>query len=174
MDADKCPHCGVDLPAAKQDGHALIEVVVALKRACDEGLIVNPPGLHSDAVGVLLDAANDALAAKSAAPVPFDDGMLPAALVPHAKEWYRLCERRFYADRIPISGELTEAIVEAFSSAPAVGVVVEAVAWLSKEQAQLALFEAIRAIKLGNPTDDKLILKNLRDAGLWIGRREHD
>lgn len=41
------------------------------------------------------------------------DGMLPGALVPHAKEWYRLCERRFAVERITISGELAEAIVEA-------------------------------------------------------------
>ena len=46
----------------------------------------------------------------------------------------------------------------------------EAVAWLSKDDAQLALFQAIQAIKLGNPTDDKMILANLREAGLWIGR----
>lgn len=48
----------------------------------------------------------------------------------------------------------------------------EAVAWLSKDDAQLALFKAIKAIKLGNQTDDKLILANLREAGLWIGRYE--
>ena len=48
----------------------------------------------------------------------------------------------------------------------------EAVAWLSKDDAQLALFKAIQSIKLGNPTDDKLILANLREAGLWIGRYE--
>ena len=46
----------------------------------------------------------------------------------------------------------------------------EAVTWLSKDDAQLALFQAIQAIKLGNPTDDKMILANLREAGLWIGR----
>lgn len=44
-----------------------------------------------------------------------DDGMLPDALVPHAKEWYRLCERRFSVDRMTISGELAEAIVKAIS-----------------------------------------------------------
>ncbi len=48
----------------------------------------------------------------------------------------------------------------------------EAVTWLSKDDAQLALFKAIKAIKLGNQTDDKLILANLREAGLWIGRYE--
>ena len=42
-----------------------------------------------------------------------EDDMLPEALVPHAKEWYRLCERRFAVDKIMISGELAEAIVEA-------------------------------------------------------------
>lgn len=52
------------------DRDALTEVVMALKRACDEGLITNPLGLHTDAVGVLADAANDALTAKAAAPAP--------------------------------------------------------------------------------------------------------
>lgn len=46
------------------------------------------------------------------------DGMLPAALVPVADEWYRLCERRFSVDRIRISGKLAEAIVEAVCAAP--------------------------------------------------------
>ncbi|HAL23534.1 MAG TPA: hypothetical protein DCP40_12525 [Stenotrophomonas sp.] len=46
------------------------------------------------------------------------DGMLPAALVPVADEWYRLCERRFAVDRIRISGQLAEAIVEAVCAAP--------------------------------------------------------
>lgn len=45
------------------------------------------------------------------------DGMLPAALVPVADEWYRLCERRFAVDRIRISGQLAEAIVEAVCAA---------------------------------------------------------
>lgn len=40
-----------------------------------------------------------------------NDGMLPDALAPHADEWYRMCERRFSAERIVISGELAEAIV---------------------------------------------------------------
>lgn len=44
--------------------------------------------------------------------------MLPDALVPHADEWYRLCERRFSVDRITISGELAEAIVTALSAQP--------------------------------------------------------
>jgi hypothetical protein len=46
------------------------------------------------------------------------DGMLPAALVPVADEWYRLCERRFSVDRIRISGKLAEAIVNAVCAAP--------------------------------------------------------
>ena len=46
----------------------------------------------------------------------------------------------------------------------------EAVVWLSKDEAQLALFKAIQAIRFGNPTDDKMILDNLRHEGLWIGR----
>jgi len=44
------------------------------------------------------------------------DGMLPDALVPHADEWYRLCERRFAVESITISGELAEAIVKAVGS----------------------------------------------------------
>lgn len=51
------------------------------------------------------------------------DGMLPAALVAFADEWYRLCERRFAVDRIRISGQLAEAIVEAVCAAqPAQGI----------------------------------------------------
>lgn len=46
------------------------------------------------------------------------DGMLPDVLVPHAKEWYRLCDRRFGVYRITISGELAEAIVEAVYLTP--------------------------------------------------------
>lgn len=46
------------------------------------------------------------------------DGMLPAALVPVADEWYRLCERRFAVDRIRISGKLAEAIVDTVCAAP--------------------------------------------------------
>lgn len=42
--------------------------------------------------------------------------------------------------------------------------------WLSSDDAQIALFQAIRDIKFGLPTDDKLILENLRSAGLWIAR----
>jgi hypothetical protein len=41
---------------------------------------------------------------------------------------------------------------------------------VSKDDAQLALFQAIEAIKLGNPTDDKLILANLRRLGFWLVR----
>lgn len=48
----------------------------------------------------------------------------------------------------------------------------KAIEWLSRDDAQLALFQAIRDIKFGLPTDDKLILENLRNAGLWIARYE--
>ena len=58
--------------------------------------------------------AREALAAKPALVVG-GDGMLPDALVPHTKEWYRLCERRFAVDNISISGELAEAIVNAIA-----------------------------------------------------------
>lgn len=43
---------------------------------------------------------------------------------------------------------------------------------MSKDYARLAIFNSIQSIKFGNPTDDKLILENLREAGLWIGRYE--
>lgn len=44
------------------------------------------------------------------------DKLLPDALVPVSTEWYELCERAAYADRITISGELAEAIVKAISA----------------------------------------------------------
>ncbi len=46
----------------------------------------------------------------------------------------------------------------------------EPVAWLSRDEARLALWDAIHKREFGNPTDDKLILNALRDKGLWIGR----
>ena len=69
----------------------------------------------------LLIAADNAAAAgtRTASIAPAEakgDGMLPDALVPVADEWYRLCERRFAVDKIKISGELAEAIVEAMSA----------------------------------------------------------
>lgn len=42
--------------------------------------------------------------------------------------------------------------------------------WLSKDDAETALFRAIWDIKIGNKTDDKLILENLRKAGIWLAR----
>lgn len=42
------------------------------------------------------------------------------------------------------------------------------------DDARFALFDAIRKIKIGNPTDDKLILENLREAGFWICRTSND
>ncbi len=46
----------------------------------------------------------------------------------------------------------------------------EPVAWLSRDEARLALWQAIHQREFGNPNDDKLILDALRDKGLWIGR----
>ena len=46
----------------------------------------------------------------------------------------------------------------------------ELVAWLSRDDARLALWEAINKREFGNPTDDKLILDYLRQRGLWIGK----
>lgn len=42
--------------------------------------------------------------------------------------------------------------------------------WLSLDEAHLALWKAIGAIKFGLKTDDKLILANLRDAGVSLAR----
>ena len=47
---------------------------------------------------------------------------------------------------------------------------VEPVAWLSRDDARLALWDAINKREFGNPTDDKLILDHLRKNGLWIGK----
>lgn len=41
---------------------------------------------------------------------------------------------------------------------------------LDKDHARLALFQAIGNIKIGNPTDDKLILHELAELGFWIAR----
>ena len=41
-------------------------------------------------------------------------------------------------------------------------------AWLSQDDARLALFQAIEAITIGNKTDDKLILAKLREQGIWL------
>lgn len=41
---------------------------------------------------------------------------------------------------------------------------------VDRDAARLALFNAIRAIKIGNSDDDKLILDNLRKSGFWICR----
>jgi len=46
----------------------------------------------------------------------------------------------------------------------------EPVAWLSRDEARLALWKAINSRAFGNPTDDKLILDHLRQQGLWIGK----
>jgi len=44
----------------------------------------------------------------------------------------------------------------------------ECVVWLSNDDAETVLFQAIQSIKFGNGTDDKMILKNLYEAGYWI------
>ncbi|KAK6697723.1 hypothetical protein SNK04_013818 [Fusarium graminearum] len=48
---------------------------------------------------------------------PVGQDALADALVPVSDEWYRLCERRFAVNRISISGQLAEAIVEAVCAA---------------------------------------------------------
>lgn len=45
----------------------------------------------------------------------------------------------------------------------------EPVAWLSRDEARLALWKAMTQRAFGNPTDDKLVLEALRKDGLWIG-----
>jgi hypothetical protein len=42
--------------------------------------------------------------------------------------------------------------------------------WLDRDESRLALWQAIQAVKIGNPTDDKLILENLRSAGVGLAR----
>jgi len=41
---------------------------------------------------------------------------------------------------------------------------------ITHDEACLALWQAIRDIKAGNKTDDKLIFENLRKAGVWLCR----
>jgi hypothetical protein len=41
---------------------------------------------------------------------------------------------------------------------------------ITHDEACLALWKAIRDIKAGNKTDDKLIFENLRKAGVWLCR----
>lgn len=91
---------------------------------------------HADWIGalemykpkVVIVEKNIPRAALSAQPSPADTGIptspspggqdaLADALVPVADEWYRLCERRFAVDRISISGQLAEAIMEAVCAA---------------------------------------------------------
>lgn len=93
-----------------------------VRAACDSLLADARP--YSDVNSIVPNGRLTALRRAISTPQPAaqesaqGDGMLPDALVPHAKEWYRLCERRFYAERITISGELAEAIVEAVCSTP--------------------------------------------------------
>lgn len=43
---------------------------------------------------------------------------------------------------------------------------------LTWDEATVSLWQAIQAIKFGNPTDDKLIVRNLAAAGICLARRE--
>lgn len=45
------------------------------------------------------------------------------------------------------------------------------VEWLCQDDAEVELFQSIKAITIGNKTDDKLILKNLRARGVWLAKR---
>jgi hypothetical protein len=58
----------------------------------------------------------------------------------------------------------------ALSSRPDAGEAVKSGDLVDLDTARLALFDAIRSIKIGNVADDKLILDNLRKAGFWICR----
>lgn len=42
---------------------------------------------------------------------------------------------------------------------------------LTWDEATVALWQAIEAIKFGNPTDDKLIVRNLAKAGIYLAKR---
>jgi hypothetical protein len=48
------------------------------------------------------------------------------------------------------------------------------VEWLRKDDAEQAIWQAIKDIRLGNPTDDKLIVANLRERGIWLARYGND
>lgn len=136
------------------------EALVALRRALEMAVRQNEHDMLL--TGDELRECRDALAASKAEAAGGEaagDGMLPDALVPHATEWYRLCERRFAVDRITISGELAEAIVEAIAalSAPAVaGAVPEEVREAVDEwnecqsplEAQRAMFKISNALTL--------------------------
>lgn len=78
-------------------------------------------------------------------PVPEDKGVSPASQGPGSRE------------RNP----------QAVSAADAASI---PDAWLSKDDAETELWKAIEGIRLGNKTDDKLILENLRQAGVWLAR----
>lgn len=99
-DLDSCPdrRPGIMVTEAM---HALREAIAARQAGAQE------PHGSEFAVSRTMEDAEAA-----------SDGMPPAALVPVANEWYRLCERRFAVDRIRIGGKLAEAIVDAVCAAP--------------------------------------------------------
>lgn len=52
--------------------------------------------------------------------------MLPRLLVPHADEWYRLCERACHVEKITISGALAEALREVVAAQVPPEILIEA------------------------------------------------
>ena len=82
-----------------------------------------------------------------------------------ALEALEISTRFVYADNRPLCDDAIAALRAALAQEHA-----EPVAWLSRDDARLALWRAINERKFGNPTDDKLILEHLRQNGLWIGK----
>lgn len=101
------------LPMEYDNGHDPEEWMVA---EVDGGGIAW--GLCEDDAKWIVESRNLRTPAAQDAAQGREVGMLPEALIPHATEWYRLCERRFAVEKMTISGELAEAIVEAMSATP--------------------------------------------------------
>lgn len=88
------------------------DYAAALEAVADQlTTITSTHGLDSASAQLRVLAKNikKALSTQHAQAVEGDG--LPAALMPHAKQWYELCERAASVDNIRISGELAEAIV---------------------------------------------------------------
>lgn len=116
------PSCGCGLDSAKEQAGAAIAAALrsqsaqAVCPAC-KGLGYTGHPMDGERPVDCPDCAGSGLAEHSitaneaAQAVPEGDGMLPDELCPHATEWYSLCERAAYVDRIKISGPLAEAII---------------------------------------------------------------
>lgn len=63
-----------------------------------------------------------------------------------------------------------DAVAEVLDHDEAIRTALTRVTWLSQDDAETELWQAIQRIKIGNKTDDKLILEQLRAAGFWLAR----